>query len=193
MEKTGSYSFCYQRLWIRTKPYNGMTGLHKVLCSVIPKGKSVIDLGAGNGHLVKNLKKLGYEAFGIDGTPRIEELTKGIVEYGDLTSVSSCRWLYQQTEWVTFIEVGEHISKQFEQILIENVSNIPTEGLIITWCSPDQTKTNNRNHVNCQPMKYITQQFAKHGWIVDNEKTDKIKHNLRELWKRKRNFVVLIK
>ncbi len=48
--------------------------------SGVPAGARVLDVGAGRGRLVAYLRSLGYQAEGIDPSPRGQEVTKATIE-----------------------------------------------------------------------------------------------------------------
>jgi len=135
---------------------------------IVPKDQTIIDIGAGNGKYVMALHKLGYKASGIDGTKGIHKFTKGWVDETDLTE--NCSHLYGAVDWAIFLEVGEHIPKEFEQKIIDEVSRIPKRGLIVSW-------GNGRGfgHVNTQTPNYIVVEFAKRGWTINIGAMNKVR------------------
>ena len=141
------------------------------LAAVIPVGSSVIDIGASIGAIVKELKDLGYESMGIDGTPGIEQLTDGLVQWADLTG--DCSRFHGIADWATFIEVGEHVPQEFEQQLIDNVSKIPRKGLIASWASPGQQFRG--YHINSRTIEYVQGEFTRRGWVIDEQATKLIR------------------
>jgi len=134
--------------------------------AVIPKESSVVDIGAGTGAYVQALRDLGYKATGIDGTPGIEKLSKGLVKHQNITR--ECLDWFGKCRWAIFIEVGEHIPAEFENMVIFNVSHIPLEGLIVSWADEGQR---GRGHINCHNPIYIASQFGYRGWVVDRDLT----------------------
>jgi len=142
------------------------------LASVIPPSRTVIDLGAGIGECVMALRRLGYEATGLDGTPGIDDLTDGMIQWADLTG--DCGRYFGKADWGLFLEVGEHVPVDYEGDLIGNVSRIPREGLIVSWASPGRT---GRGHVNCRPPDYVADRFAERGWAFHRRSTGKVNRN----------------
>lgn len=140
------------------------------ICSTIPAGKTVIDLGAGCGHFVRALRERGYEAYGLDATEGILEITNKLVGPIDLTR--NCAVYHGAVDWALFLEVGEHVPKDLEQKLIDNVARIPREGLIVSWSIHANRGI---GHVNPQRPKYVAAEFAKRGWTVDEEATAKLR------------------
>jgi len=150
------------------------------LCRIIPINATVIDIGAGKARYLRALRDHGYQIFGVDGTPNIEEATDGLVLWADLTA--DCSHLYNVAEWGLFIEVGEHVPKEYEQALFDQVSKIPSKGLIVTWAGLGQS---GRSHVNCQPAEYVKQEFCKREWVFDTGRTRKAKHGIRNRIRRR--------
>lgn len=160
--------------WSRNKTGRALI---QALPSVIPIEKSVIDLGAGDGVFLRSLRDLGYNITGLDGSLNIDKITGGLVQWADLTG--DCSVHYGSADWGLFIEVGEHVPKEYEQALFDQVSRIPLEGLVVSWAGVNQTGW---HHVNCQGFQYVACEFFRRGWIMDAESTKMIrcfgrKHN----------------
>jgi 2-polyprenyl-3-methyl-5-hydroxy-6-metoxy-1,4-benzoquinol methylase len=131
---------------------------------IIPKGDSILDIGSGRGWYVLALRDLGYNVDGVDGADGIEEISRSLVRKCDLTVMGALQSL--SYDWGVFISVGEHIPKQFESVVIDNVSTVSRKGLIVAWGPPNQP---GRGHVNCQPLSYIRDQFMQREFYVDAE------------------------
>ena len=167
MSDTGVYPTRKQRRYVDKEPNEHLV---KAILAVVPKTESIIDLGAGCGHFVKRLRIEGYRCVGVDGTPDVEKLSDETVFQRDLVSKKACIELFSQNEWDwgLFSDVGEHVPKEHEQQLIDNVCKIPTKGLIISWGFPHER---GYHHVNCRTQVYIACEFAKRGWWPDDELT----------------------
>ena len=142
---------------------------YDAIASVIPKGSTVIDIGVGIGMGVELLRERGFVAEGIDGIPNIEEHTKGLVRWYDLTS----RYVQisRVADWGLFLEVGEHIPEEYEDLVFRNVAAIPKSGLIVSWAEQHQGGVGTKKHVNCLSQVYVASQFAKQNWFVDETDT----------------------
>ena len=161
---------CYSpRLQDRKRRYVRMPIL-PFLMVVLPPGCSVVDLGAGCGFYVQALRTLGYQVTGVDGTPGIEQITKGLVQQVDL--VADDFSLVGVSQWATCIDVGEHVPKDHEQRFIDNVARVATAGMIVSWGLPG---TRGIGHVNCQPLEYVAGEFARRGWTEDRETKDRFR------------------
>ena len=135
----------------------------------IPVDKSIIDIGGGFGQHVRFLRKLGYDAYGIDGTEGIDVLTDGDVRHFDL-SLPGVGGYRNSADWGLFIEVGEHIPAKYEDIVFDNVSAMPREGLIVSW-APQEAR--GVDHVNCHEIEYVIERFWERGWLLDDYATKK--------------------
>jgi hypothetical protein len=142
--------------------------VHGIL-QIVPKKSTIIDIGARGGKYVDALRENGYSANGIDGIPNIEEQTKGLVSWCDLskklpTSYKDSIGIYG---WGLFIGVGEHIPSEYECQVLDNVSMLAKTGLIVSWGDTKQGK----GHVNPHIPIYIASEFARRGWFVDSKET----------------------
>lgn len=166
--KTGGYPSWKQQRWLeKSKRKPVPTNLFKAIMGVIPAEASILDMGASTGQSVFVLREHGYQIRGVDASNDIEIITSGLVVQRDLTA--DCSDLHGSVDWGLFVEVGEHVPKEYESQLIEQVCSIPTEGLIISWATPRQSWF--AGHVNCQEESYVLEQFKQHGWINDKEAT----------------------
>ena len=138
------------------------------LFDLIPRDRSVVDIGAQQGKVIEVFKDRGYEVFGLDGIPTIERDTGGLVRWCDLTG--DCSEFYQSADWGLFFEVGEHVPREFECALFDNVAKIPREGLVVSWAH-EGLGMGQRRHVNCRVQVYVASEFARRGWFVDEEAT----------------------
>ena len=169
MTDTGAYSTKKQRRYVDKLPNEALV---RAILAVVPKSESIIDLGAGCGHFVKHLRTEGYQCSGVDGTPDIWTLSNGQVRQFDLV-VDDPKFLIQERcnwawDWALFSDVGEHVPREHEQQLIDNVCKIPKKGLIVSWGFPHER---GYRHVNCRTQVYVACEFAKRGWWPDDELT----------------------
>lgn len=170
----GTFSRRYQRRRRNRKLY-----YLDAVVAVVPNGKGIIDLGASVGYYVSALRDAGYEAVGLDGTPNIERLSRGLVRWADLAT--DCSKHHGAADWAMFLEVGEHIPVKLEGRLFDEVSRIPTGGLIVSWAVPGQR---GRGHVNCRSPEYVAAEFVKRGWKLDDEATEKARNRVGERLRR---------
>ncbi len=131
---------------------------------------SVVDFGCGNGSYVKALRKCGIYCDGLDGNPDVKHLSGGIAFTQDLTVPFN---LVRKYDWVVCLEVGEHIPKQYENVLFRNIHEHNTQGVILSWAIKGQP---GHGHVNNQNNDYIKAKMASLGYVNDS-KTEKFLRN----------------
>jgi len=167
MPDTGVYSTRKQRRYVDKQPNEHLV---KAILAVVPKNESIVDLGAGCGHFVKRLREEGYRCEGVDGTPDIFRISGRIIAQFDLVSEKGSIDLLalDEWDWALFSDVGEHVPREHEQQLIDNICRIPRKGLIISWGFPHER---GYHHVNCRTQVYVACEFAKRGWWPDDELT----------------------
>ncbi|CDW77648.1 UNKNOWN [Stylonychia lemnae] len=130
------------------------------------KGKgaqSVVDFGCGPGKYTEALLKNGLNCVGYDGNPETPAITNGLCKVIDLAEDFQ---LETQFEWVLCLEVGEHIPKEFESVLLRNLKNHCQKGIILSWAVIDQPGF---GHCNCQNNDYVKKTMADLGFIADQE------------------------
>ncbi len=160
----GAYTTRYQRSRKRRKQVD--QSLLSAITCVMPPGCTIIDIGAGGGMYVAALRELGYTARGVDGTPGVEKLSGGLVDQVNLTG--DCKDWYGVSDWGLFLEVGEHVPRELERRLLDEVSRMPALGLIVSWGSPGQRGF---RHVNCRKPEHVAAGFAGRGWSFDGAAT----------------------
>ena len=174
---SGSYTYERQKdRCSRHRTYKIHREFAKSIMCPIPAGCRVVDLGASFGTLVKQLKDAGYDAFGVDGTPGIEELTNGLVRWADLTD---CPELEGAADWAVFTDVGEHIPPELEKKLLDNACRVAKSGIVVSWSNRHGSHW---GHVNCHDEKWVIEQFSKRGWAFDSIATVEAQN----VWKRNR-------
>jgi len=157
---TGAFSPEYAR----GKTWKVDEGLWNAVLATIPRGSSVLDIGAGIGRYVSLLNQNGYKASGVDGIKDIEQISKGVVKHYDLTGG------YAETvdaaEWGMFIEVGEHIPELYSQRVIENVAALAKNSVICSWATIGQR---GQSHINCRTAEWVVWAFTKYTDFTFNE------------------------
>ena len=123
-------------------------------------GSTVVDLGCGLGDYVKYFKSRGIICDGYDGNPNTVILTKGecnIIDLSQPINIPKCDYIFS-------LEVGEHIPKEFEDMLIDNLHKSNKKGMIISWAIEGQSGI---GHVNCRNNDYIINKIEKLGYNYD--------------------------
>lgn len=136
--------------------------LVELLPNYLPKDRGVIDYGCGRGFYVDALRKQEYVAFGIEGTPEINEiglvddilvmdLTKPIVN-GFHHSSSLC------------LEVAEHIEPKYQKVFLENITKNCAGRLVLSWAIPHQS---GHGHVNEKDNLSVVYEMSKLGFYLN--------------------------
>lgn len=152
------------------------------ICDTIPRGATVLDVGAGLGRYVAALRERGYGAHGFDGIEGIRELSGGLVHQMDLTSDLI---LAEPWDWVICIEVGEHIDFTKTLQFVYNLKRLAKTGLIVSWAIPGQRGV---NHVNTQLPEWVSTVISTcpgGSWSLDRAATTRARRLAGEMWNRK--------
>ncbi len=140
------------------------------------KAKTIVDFGCGKGDYVKHLLGADFICEGYDGNPLTEKMSDGVAKILDL----SIRFdLKKQYDWVMSLEVGEHIPREFEKTLIDNIMRHAKNGIVLSWAVVGQ---GGKGHVNTRNNPYIKKIFAKHGWVNDVEAERSLRANSKLRW-----------
>jgi len=174
---TGAFSPEYAR----GKTWKVDEGLWNAVLATIPRGSSVLDIGAGIGRYVSLLNQNGYKASGVDGIKDIEQISNGVVKHCDLTTDST---IGETADWALFIEVGEHVPWMYDERVISTISNAASKGLIVSWARINQRGA---GHINCHMPEWVAVQFAAMtpAWSLDEEATLKARKIAGKGWDRK--------
>ena len=123
---------------------------------------SVLDLGAGLGLYTEALSKNGIFASCYDGNPDTQTLTKGKCAIADLTVDLN----FSKYDWVLCLEVGEHLPKEYEDTLFNNIIRNSKSGIVLSWAIPGQTGD---GHINEQSNDYVKSKMASLGYANNLE------------------------
>ena len=144
-------------------------------------GPSVVDLGCGTGHYVKELRDHGIKCDGFDGNPETPELTCWIEsepECGVLDLTESIVF-EEEYDWVLSLEVGEHIPKKYETVFINNLHANNKEGIVLSWAIEGQ---GGNGHSNEQNNYYIKLIFEDLGYVNDKRIEGWLRENTSLWW-----------
>lgn len=131
------------------------------LCNALVKffkGKTVYDLGCGQGLYVKSFIKNGLECIGFDGNTVTNKIANCYV--ADLTIP-----IYlPEFDWVLSLEVGEHIPNELSQNYIDNLKNLNKEGIVLSWAIPGQ---GGDGHVNELLNEDVIKLFTEYTYDIE--------------------------
>lgn len=126
------------------------------------KDKRVYDLGCGLGLYLKHLEEQGFtNLVGFEGDPPKQRVFDNIWKR-DLTKPIDEHLV---TGNVIMLEVGEHIPKQYEETLMDNVCMLCRGYLVLSWAIPGQPGF---GHVNCKTNEEVIEMFQQKGFRYDD-------------------------
>jgi cyclopropane fatty-acyl-phospholipid synthase-like methyltransferase len=136
-----------------------------------------LDVGCGNGIMVKTARKLGCEAYGVDQLVEPDWpdyfFHKNLVDYFELQN--------GPVDIVTCIEVAEHLHESAHATFCDTICNNLAYGnnkfLIFSAARPGQDGT---GHIATRPAHYWAEQFIMRGLTANDIMT----MNLSLLWSR---------
>lgn len=123
----------------------------------------VYDLGCGNGWYTSFLKANGFKCIGYDGNPGSQ--TDDDIRRFDLTD----KLVLNPKGTILCLEVAEHIPKQYEDILLDNIVRNCSGKVILSWAVPGQ---GGLGHVNEQPNWYVVEKFRSLGFAINGTQTE---------------------
>ena len=131
--------------------------------------QTYLDMGSGNGAMTAFARGLGVDAVGMDVTavaPDIRADLRESVYIGESPGDTTIRLF----DFVTSIEVAEHLEKEYADIFVANIARHMKEGswLVFTAAIPGQQGD---HHVNCQQPFYWREKFWAHQVNYDMGKT----------------------
>ena len=145
---------------------------------------TVTELGAGVGRYARAVMFYGkvssYTAY--DGMPGIDEISQGWVHYGDLSNASL---QVKKSDYVITLETAEHVPRQFETTLMNNIVKAAMKGVIISW----STSRSGVGHVNIKSVKDVTDLFSRRGFYLDRNSTSELRQ-AAYYWYFRKNILV---
>ena len=152
------------------------------LREVLP-ARTVLDVGCGEGHAVKEFSRLGFRSCGIDGAPRNAQIglasDLATITF-DLTRrpciIADIRGPFKP-DLVWCCEVVGQIDIQY----IDNVCKTLSQGkyLAMTNQLPDQQ---GYHMVNCRPTEFWEALMIQYGMVVDRDLTEESKKYAGYYW-----------
>lgn len=136
---------------------------------------SVYDLGCGHGEYTRHLVNNSFDCSGLDGNPYTNRITSGLCHTLNLSENVDL----PEADAVICLEVGEHIPRQFEEILVDNLVKSTSNLLILSWAIEGQI---GEGHVNCRNNDYIKQVFKAKGFTSLPEYETKLRQDSTLSW-----------
>ncbi len=186
MAKVDATTGIYTRRFAKRRTWKVDDNLLAAILATINEEWTIADLGAGVGMYVHALLERGYNACGFDGIRDVGLLSNGHVIQADLTSTDFFRARQRcdisPSDVAICIEVGEHIPVEWQHNFIDNVACVPTKRLVMSWGTPGQRGT---AHVNCRMPEWVAGQFARRGWMVNEDETHAVRVIAGRGWDKK--------
>ena len=154
-------------------------GILSLLPRVFTREKIILDLGCGMGYCCEHLKTEGYDVFGFEGTPAPENRS----QFSPIFTVNLIQpwWQILPQGQVLCLEVGEHIPKQYESMILENISRPTAPGChcLISWAVEGQDGT---GHVNCRNNDYIIEKMTNLGLEYQSKRTKELREEFHDIY-----------
>jgi hypothetical protein len=133
------------------------------------------DLGCGLGGYCKVFNAFGWKIIhGFEGTEGIKTIAVWHNIFTiDLSLPITAEAFKGSYDLVLCLEVGEHIPQEREQTFIDNICHFASKDIVLSWAIPGQYSAS--GHVNCRPNDYVISELAKRGFILDNDRTIKLR------------------
>jgi len=155
----------YPGLMLMRSQFHGAWFLDKsalrfFLRRVFKPGQSVGEFGAFGGQYSAWLNETGIvRAFAFDGIEEVPRITDGRVQ--GPVDLAKPVTLYRRFDWVLCLEVGEHLPKGTEDILMDNIARHAKIGAVISWATPEFPSP---YHPNTLIVEESTRLIERHGF-----------------------------
>lgn len=147
------------------------------------KPNSVIDFGCGIGSYLESAYHKGIsklKGFDIGGEYAKKYTPKEIQPFIEYTDCTKEIFTGTKFDCVISFETAEHIEPSGSEQFVKNICNtVSDNGLILFTAAP--IGQDGCGHINCQPKKYWSDLFFKHGLMIDCENTIFIYSNWLDL------------
>lgn len=151
----------------------------KKLCEGIleayPDVETVVDVGCGMGDYTRAFISKGIQCTGYDGNPCTSQLTEGLCDVKDFAVPVD----FGVFDLVLCLEVGEHISKEYEQVFLDNITKASKKYLLLTWGLEGQPGW---GHVNGRSNEYIISEVKKRGFRYEPKKSQFLRETAEHWW-----------
>ncbi len=139
------------------------------------------DLGCATGLYVDFLNKHGWNVIGYEG---------GDVDKNDIIKLdlSIPQKNLKSYPFILFLEVGEHIPKNKEPILLDNICKMANDILIVSWANSSQK---GKGHVNCKNRDEVIKIFENRNFKEIKKLSQQLRENSKKRWFR--NNIIVFK
>lgn len=159
--------------------------------------KSVIDVGCGNGDLIKGIhdrrgvnciNSEAIKCFGIEGSANAlpcfigDYYTNIDVFLRDIRAPLQ-GLLIRKADLAICFEVAEHLEHEYADVFVDNLCEL-SDRILFTAATPGQ---GGRHHVNCQPFAYWFYKFESRGYRHNGKIVDQLKEHWKP-WRHKKGI-----
>jgi hypothetical protein len=137
------------------------------------QGKTVIDLGCGQGRYVTYLRERSISCVGYDGNP-----TTDLVPYCHVVDLVTAD-ISLRSDWVLSLEVAEHIPPQYEYHYLKQIHYRNSRGIVISWAHRGQDGC---GHVNCRDEEEVKLIMELLGYKFDDFATNNARNAATVSW-----------
>ena len=145
-----------------------LEGLVELAAAARGGALSINDFGAGVGQyghaLSERAPRVRYRGF--DGAGDVEAYTRGFVSFIDLTMPLAL----PRADWVVSLEVGEHVPREHELMLIRNLHAHNCRGVLLSWAC-----YGGHQHVNRRSNEHVMAAFAELGYVHNHAAARKMR------------------
>ncbi len=127
---------------------------------------TMLDVGCGPGGMLDEGLRQGLEVGGVDGDWHLARPEVQIHDY-TLGPLPADGW-----DLVWCMEFVEHVEAEYQENYLATFAG--GKVLFLTAAPPGFP---GHHHVNCQESRYWVELLAGHGWALDAEATDWVRHN----------------
>lgn len=142
---------------------------HKKKVSVVLQEfapKNVLDIGCGLGNTVKEFRRCGIEAFGLEGSELAIRKSE-VADFIQRVNLNNPFDLNRKFDLVWCVEVLEHIHPKYVQNIVGTICR-HGDALLISAAPPGQ---HGELHFNEQPQEYWVEKFQNEGFRLDEKTT----------------------
>ena len=119
--------------------------------------RSMLDVGAGEGHATQYFHRKGVTAFGIDGLEGNVRNAVFPLALHDLTTGP----FTMPVDLTLCVELVEHVAEEYVEHVLDTLTN--GRVVVMTHALPGQS---GHHHVNCKPPEYWIDHFTTRGYRV---------------------------
>lgn len=166
----------YNEAQFKDRPKKIYSAYAQAVWEVFLRPRTILDLGCANAYSLEWWQKKGVKVSGIEPAAAaykyMPKTVKNKVKPKDLRQQLSLG----QFDVVNFTEVAEHIDRQYELIMLNNVIKAVKNYLIISWSNDAGSK----EHVNPRPKSYVKKKIIKLGLYFEPELTLTLRRKLSQ-------------